>query len=88
MRFQQFIARFLSLVLGSRSTGTAVEQQGPDLIALRRVEARRFLRSRGIKHVRGVYGSPGGHPCNGDCAAHTPDTSQWMTETNDWSKLS
>lgn len=60
MRFQQFIARFLSRLSGSQSTGTAVERQGPDIMALRRVEARRFLKSRGITHVKGVYGSPGG----------------------------
>lgn len=32
--------------------------QQPDLIALRRAEARRWLRLRGITHVKGVYGAP------------------------------
>lgn len=58
MRFQPFIARFLLRLLGSRSTDTVVESQRPDAMSLRRVAARRFLRSRGITHVKGLYGSP------------------------------
>lgn len=60
MHLPRSILRFLSLVSLTRSTNTIVEPQGPDPIALRRIEARRFLRSRGIKRVKGVYGSPGG----------------------------
>jgi len=38
-------------------------QPSPDLMALRRANARRYLRLRGILRVRGVYGAPGGAVC-------------------------
>jgi hypothetical protein len=49
--------RLIRRLLGRRGP-VQLPSQAPELIALRRAEARRYLRSRGITHVKGVYGAP------------------------------
>jgi hypothetical protein len=44
--------------LFERSTPVVPPVQRPSMIHLRRANARRWLRLRGITHVKGVYGSP------------------------------
>jgi hypothetical protein len=42
--------------LAGRSAADPLPSMAPSLIALRRAEARRWLRSQGITHPRPVYG--------------------------------